>query len=179
MAKKGVRQVWFGKLNEETGYYSDLQYFSKTAALNGSVTKATGDDYGDDELAEHDEIVTGGELTWEANSETESMLSYLLGHEIDSTSHELIVNADDVAPFVGVGCVTMVGSKFIGKFYPKVKFSEPSDDNSTVTDSITYGHTTLTGAIYLDANKNLKFRKEFDEAADAVAWIKSKMPASA
>ena len=107
------------------------------------------------------------------------MYAYLLGHTLDSQTDELVVNADDIAPFVGVGCVTQADGKWIGKFYPKVKFSEPSDDNSTVTDSITYGHVTLTGAIYLDADKNLKFRKTFDTSTAAVAWVKSKMPASA
>lgn len=175
MAKKGVRKVWFGKLNEETGLYSNLKYFGKTSQLNGTVTKATGDDYGDDELAEHDEIVTGGELTWESNTDKDEMYAYLLGHQIDAETGELVINADDIAPFVGVGCVTQADGKWIGKFYPKTKFSEPSDDNSTVTDSITYGHVTLTGAIYLDASKNLKFRKTFDTSTEAEQWVKNKM----
>jgi len=175
MAKKGIRQVWFGKLDETKKTYSDAKYFGKTSQLNGSVTVASGDDYGDDELAEHDEIVTGGQLTWECNSDRDEMYAYLLGHQIDETSGELVVNADDIAPFVGVACVTQADGKWIGKFYPKVKFAEPSDDNSTVTDSITYGHVTLTGAIYLDSEKNLKFRKTFETSTEAIAWAKGKV----
>lgn len=69
MAKRGVRYVVFGKLNEQTGAYTDGKYISATAQLNGAINKASADDYGDDAVQEHADQVTGGTLTWEANND--------------------------------------------------------------------------------------------------------------
>ena len=56
-----------------------------------------------------------------------------------------------------------------------MQFSEPADENSTVTDSITFGHVTLEGAIFLDKNYDLKRRKTFDTFAEAQTWLKAKV----
>lgn len=175
MAKKGVRYVCFGKLDEQTGKYSDGKFIGPTTQLNGSINKATADDYGDDMVQEHADVVVGGALTWEANNDSEEIYTYLLGHKVDETSGELIVNANDVAPYVGVACITQAEGKWIGKFYPKVQFAEPSDDNSTITDSITFGHVTIEGAIFLNSDYDLKRRKRFDTLAEAKTWVQSKI----
>lgn len=175
MAKKGVRYVVFGKLNEQTGAYTDGKYIGPTTQLNGSIDKAEADDYGDDSVQEHAANVTGGTLTWESNNDADEIYTYLLGHELDETTGELITSANDIAPYVGVGAITQAENKWIGKFYYKVQFGEPSDDNSTITDSITFGHVTLEGKIFLDKDYNLKTRKRFDTFAEAQTWLKGKV----
>lgn len=175
MAKKGVRYVVFGKLNEQTGAYTDGRYIGPTTQLNGSIDKASADDYGDDAVQESAAQVTGGSLTWEANNDSDDLYTYLLGHQVDEQTGELVINANDVAPYVGVGAITQAEGKWIGKFYKKVQFSEPNDDNSTVTDSITFGHVTLEGKIFLDSNYDLKVRKRFDTYAEAQTWLKGKV----
>lgn len=171
--KRGIRYVCFAKLNEQTGEYYDGKYIGPTSQLNGSIQKAEADDYGDDMIQESESVVTGGSLTWESNKDSDDLHVYLLGHQINEAG-ELVVNANDKPPFVGVGAITYTDGKWAGKFYTKVKFSEPDDSNSTVNDSITFGHVTLEGKIFLDSNYDLKFRKLFDDLDDAIAWVKEK-----
>ena len=171
--KRGIRYVCFGKLNEATGAYTDGIYIGPTTQLNGSITKAEADDYGDDMVQESESVVTGGTITWESNSDSDEIYTYLLGHEVNDDG-ELIINANDVAPYVGVGSITFAEGKYCGKFYFKVKFSECDDNNSTVTDQITFGHVTLEGKIFLNKDYDLKARKMFDTLDDAIDWVKEK-----
>ena len=140
-----------------------------------AINKAEAEDFGDDMSVEKASQVTGGTLTWESNTDSDEIYTYLLGHTVDEQTGELIINANDIAPYVGVGAISQAEGKWIGKLYKKVQFSEPNDDNSTVTDSITFGHVTLEGQIFLDSDYELKRRKRFDTLAEAKTWVNQKL----
>ena len=128
MAKKGIEYVVFGKL-QANGTYKDGKRLSPAAAFNGSATKSNVKDYGDNRTVETDNSVTGGTLTVELNDDTDEIYTYLLGNTQATDGEEIVSNADDIAPYVGVGAIGMSGTKFVAKFYNKVQFSEPNDDN--------------------------------------------------
>lgn len=178
MAKKGIEYVVFGKLNEADGTYSDGMYFSETAAFNGQPTKSSAKDYGDNRLVEVDNSITGGTLKWEANREDDEMYIYLLGNKAAAGEGEekgIIHNANDEAPFVGVGAVGKSGSKYRVKFYNKVQFSEPNDDNSTKQETTTFNHVTLEGEIFVLEDGKWKEEYTFDTLAAAKAWLDKKV----
>lgn len=181
MAKKGIEYVVFGKLNEKDGTYTDGKYFSETAALNGSPTKSSAKDFGDNRQVEVDNSVTGGTLTWEANKDKDEMYTYLLGHtEVKDTKPEgatsgVVHNARSIAPFVGVGAVGLSDNAYKAKFYKKVQFSEPSDENQTKQENTTFGHVTLEGDIFVPEDGIWKEEYTFPTLDDAKKYLNTKV----
>jgi prophage DNA circulation protein len=103
------------------------------------------------------------------------MLATLLGHEI--TSGEMTRNATDVAPYVGLGRIVtkLVGGayKYKVEFLYKVKFSEPSQDNSTKGESVEFATSTLSGQVAALANGEWSATKTFNTMAEAQAYLES------
>lgn len=170
MAKKGIRYAVFG-LWQEGGTYKDGKYLSPVASFNGSPTKSNVKDFGDDRIVETDNAVTGGTLSVELNNDDDELYTFLLGHEAAKEGGEIIHNADDTAPFVGVGAIGQSGNKWVVKFYNKVQFSEPNDDNSTRQENTTFNHVTLEGEILIPEDGNWKRRKTFDTLAEAKTYL--------
>ena len=56
---------------------------------------------------------------------------------------------------------------FVLKFYPKMQFSDPNDDNSTGTETKEYKHSTLEGTGYPNDENELKIEQEFDTLQEA------------
>lgn len=179
--KRGIRYVRFAQLTktgegtaQEAWSYGDVLDLGKTAALNGTVNTAEGRDYGDDVLADYESQVTSHTLSWESQKSGLDIKEKLLGHVKDNDG-VIHYNANDAAPYFGVSAISQAAGKYIAKFYPCVKWSEPDDSNSTVTDSITFNHDTLSGECFADLNGDFKLEKEFDLGtaglAAAQAWI--------
>ena len=143
MAKKGIEYAVFGILDEATGTYSGGKYLSPVAGYNGNPTKANVTDYGDNRSLESDDSVTGGSLNVEFNNDADEIYTMLLGHTKDTESGEISYNSDDEPPFVGTGAVGREGAGYVGKFYKKVKFSEPNDENTTKQENTTFNHVNL------------------------------------
>lgn len=182
MAKTGIEFVVFGKLNEKTGEYTDGKYFSETSAFNGTPTKSSAKDYGDNHLVEVDNTITGGTITWEANREDDEMYVYLLGNKelaaeaVEETDGKGVLhNANDLAPYVGVGAVGKSGTKYRTKFYYKVQFSEPTDENTTKQENTTFNHVTLEGEIFVKENGDWKEERTFDTRDKAIEYLKKKV----
>lgn len=106
-----------------------------------------------------------------------------LDNYYEVTACEILANADDVAPYVGVGMIgkSMVNGakKYKAKFYYKVQFHEPNDENATATDNITFGHDTIEGNIYLLENGDWKAQETFDTLSAAKTWVDGKLGISA
>ena len=184
MAKVGIRKVYVAKRTETTASgvttvtYTDGMALGTTAGFNGAPNANDVTDYGDDHSVETDKTVTGGTLTMEQNNLTLEEKAYLLGHEIDSTSKDLIYNADDIAPFLGIGAIGVSrrsgADVYVGKWYTKVQFGEPSDENATKEESTTFNHETIEGTIIIPEDKNWKAEQEFETEAAALTWLKGK-----
>ena len=128
-------------------------------------------DYGDNRLLETDKSTTGGTLSVEFNHDSVDIYTMLLGHSIvDGTIKH---NANDVAPYVGTGALGKEGNKWVGKFYKKVQFAEPSDENSTKEENTTFNHITLEGDIFIPEDGEWKLQKRFDSLAEAKAWLEA------
>ena len=173
MSKKGIEYAVFGLLNETTGTYSNGKYMSPVAAFNGNPTKSNVKDYGDNRCVETDNSVTGGTLSVEFNHDQEDIYLMLLGH---SKSDGVInYNANDIAPFVGAGAVGQSEGEWVAKFFKKVQFSEPNDENSTKQENTTFNHVTVEGEIFALENGDWKETKRFTTKQEAKDWLNSKV----
>ena len=178
MAKKGIRYAVFATATEAadgTITYADGKNISPVAGFNGSITQATGKDYGDDIVVDTDNSVTGGTLTVELNEDDDDIYTYLLGHsKLTGTDTAIQYNEADVAPFVGVGAIGRSGNSWVAKWYTKVQFHEPADDNATKQENVTFGHVTLEGDILIPKNGLWKERETFQTEAAAKTWLAGK-----
>lgn len=171
MAKKGIEYCVFGKLQED-GSYTDGKYLSPAAKFDGNPTKSNAKDYGDNRVVDTESAVTGGTLTVELNDDEDELYTYLLGHkERTEGGGEIAYNTEDEAPFVGVGAVGKSGKKYVAKFYPKVQFSEPNDENSTRQENTTFNHITLEGEIIVPEDGEWKRRKTFATLKEAKEYL--------
>lgn len=170
MAKKGIEYVVFGLLQED-GTYKDGKYLSPATTFNGTATKANVKDYGDNRVVETDNSVTGGTLSVELNNDEDELYTYLLGHKKAEEGGEIIFDVNDIAPFVGVGAIGQSGTKYVTKFYNKVQFSEPNDDNQTKQENTTFNHITLEGEILVPEDGKWRRRNTFDALEEAKAYL--------
>lgn len=173
MAKKGIRYAVFGKLNEQAGTYSNGANLSPVAAFNGTPNNSNVKDYGDDICVEVANETVGASLSVELTNDDLEIIALLLGHTL--TSGEMEYNSNDQAPYVGCGAIGKSGSKWRAKFYKKVLFAEPNDENATKQESTTFGHLTLEGDAVPLADGSWKAEKEFTQLADAKAWLNAKV----
>lgn len=178
MAKTGIKKVYVGKWSEE-GTYTDGKKLGTTAGFNGNPNANNAVDYGDNGAQETDKSVTGGSVSLEQNELSLEEKSFLLGHKMDEQKKELTYDANDVAPYVGIGAIgtsKRSGSNlFVGKFYKKVQFGEPNDENSTKQESTTFGHDTIEGTILIPEDGVWKEESEFATEAEAETWLKKKV----
>ena len=181
MAKKGLRYVKFFSRHE----YDDAEYYSYPArvvsfggfkvlspavAFNGSMQSGSAKDYGDDVMNDISQEVSMGTLTVELNDESDDMYTFLLGHR--QRSGVITSNVDDDPGEFGVGAVGQSGDRWVGIFYPRVKFREPNDDNSTRQENVTFGHIVIEGDILIPEYGHVwKLRKSFATFDAAKAWI--------
>lgn len=177
MAKKGIRYAVFAKATIAANgaiTYSDGKNISPVVGFNGAVNKASANDYGDDRIVDTENSVVGGTLSVELNNDEDDIYTYLLGHTKADSGNTITYNIDDVAPKVGVGAYGKSGDKWVAKWYALVQFSEPNDDNSTKTESVTFQHVTLEGEILVPDDGNWKLREVFTTEAAAKTWLNSK-----
>lgn len=168
MAKKGIQYAVFGLLKSD-GTYENGAYLSPVAAFNGTPNNSNVKDYGDDRCVEVANETTGASLSVELNNDDLEIGAMLLGHTL--TSGEMVYNVNDVAPYVGAGAIGKSGSKYRAKFYKKVQFAEPNDENATKQESTTFGHYTLEGDAVPMEDGSWKREKEFTTLAEAKTWL--------
>ena len=180
MAKKGIRYAVFATRTETesngsvTVTYSGGKNISPVVTFNGSINSSSAKDYGDDIVQEVDNSVTGGTLSVELNNDEDDIYTMLLGHSKDASTSEISFAETDVAPFIGVGAIGKSGNNWVGKWYPKVQFKEPNDDNQTKQETVTFGHITVEGEILIPQDGKWKIRKEFSSFDSAKTWLNTK-----
>lgn len=174
MAKKGLEYVVFGKLQKD-GSYKEGKRLSPASTFTGTPTKSNAKDYGDNVLQEVDNSVTSVSLSVELNNDVDEIYTYLLGHEQAEPGGEILIKSTDVAPFVGAGAIGKSEDKWKVKFYTKVQFSDPTDENQTKQENTSFAHVTLEGTGVPDDNDTLIITKSFDTLAAAKDWLNKKV----
>jgi hypothetical protein len=87
----------------------------------------------------------------------------------------MIRKATDTAPYIGLGRIVtkMVNGsyKYKVEFLSKVKFSEPSQENTTKGESVEFGTTTLEGIVSTLADGTWSKSQTFDTMTEAQAYL--------
>lgn len=177
MAKIGLTNFWYSKLTEDedgTPSYDGATSFGKAISASISITNNSAMLYADDTLAESDTSFQAGTMTLGVDEDGDTVFADVLGHTI-SESNEVIKNAEDAAPWVGLARVItkMVNGvyKYKAEVIYKVKFAEPSADDTTKGESIEFSTPEIEGTIATLANGNWSVSKTFTSKSDAVEWI--------
>lgn len=179
MASIGLTNIWFGFLTEAqdgTPSYSNGQKLGKAVSANASITNNNATLYGDDAVAESDTSFANGTLTLGVTDDDDTIFAPLLGHEIEDG--EVIKTSSDAAPYVGVGRILtkMVNGEYKYKvnFLYKVKFSEPSNEESTKGETIEFSTPSIEGIIATlsDEKGTWGRNKTFSTKSDALDYLK-------
>ena len=178
MAKIGLKNFLFGILTEEsdgTPSYGVAQKPAKAISCKVDISNNDAKLYADDALAESDKTFQSGTVTIGIDDENDAMLATLLGHEY--ANGEIVRNANDTAPYVGLGRIItkIVGGlyKFKVEFLYKVKFAEPSQENNTKGESVEFGTSEIEGLVSALANGNWSASKTFNTFDEAQAYLES------
>lgn len=188
MAQIGLTNLWYGLLTEAedgTPSYSGAKSFGKAVSAKVDVSTNDASLYADDALAESDSSFQSAKVTLGVADDDMTIFAEILGHKIAKEGGEMVRNADDAAPWIGLGrVVTKVTNgkrQYKGEFIFKVKFGEPSQEDETKGDSVDFKTPEIEGSAAALANGDWSASQIFDTKAAAVAWVKGKLgtPASA
>ena len=182
MANIGLTNIWYSKLTEGAGgvaNYEGASQLGKAVSCSVSITNNEAKLYGDDSLAESDTSFSNGTITLGVTDDDDTVFANLLGHTI--SNGEVVKSATDTAPYVGIGRIVtkMVNGayKYKVEFLYKVKFSEPSSDESTKGESIEFATPSVEGIIATldDTNNSWSKTKTFNSKSDALTYLKNLM----
>ena len=184
MAKIGLNNFRYSMLTEAadgTPSYNGAKKPAKAVSCNVDITNNEAALWADDALAESDTSFQSGTVTMGIDDEDTETMAALLGHDVDEQG-EMVRNANDAAPYVGVGrvIVKMVGGvyKYKVEFLHKVKFSEPSQEDQTKGESLEFGTSELTGTVAALGNGDWSKTKTFDTKAEAITYLEGLMAVS-
>lgn len=137
-------------VNEDTETYaSEVKSMGKTTAFKIEPQSNTAELYADDGLAESSTVVNKANLTITIANMTQEVEADLFGHTVDAVNGGLIVKNSDVAPYVAVyGEKTMSDGTYKPFWLPKVKFTQPNDDNATKGENIEFRTLEFSGTAY-------------------------------
>lgn len=177
MAKIGLTNLIYSNLTEAsngTPSYDGAKTLGKAVSANVSITNNSATLYADDALAESDTSFQTGTITCGVDEDADATFAPLLGHAITDQG-EVTKNASDTAPWVGVGRIVtkMVSGVYFYKaeVLLKVKFGEPSQDDTTKGESIEFSTPEIEGTIATLADGNWCKTKTFTTKANALAYI--------
>lgn len=191
MARIGLSDFRYGILTEATDgtpTYGVAKMPGHAISFKCDISSNSAKLYGDNVLIESDTSFQSGSCTMGIDKDDIETMSDLLGHRIvtdgtgDTATKTLVRNADDVAPYVGVGRIlTLVINnvkKYKVEFLHKVKFAEPSQDNATKGESVEFGTYELTGDVSALANGDWSKSQVFATRAEAVTYLEGLFTAS-
>lgn len=181
----GLTNLWYGLLTEAedgTPTYGGAKSFGKAVSAKVDVSTNDATLYADDVLAESDYSFQNATVTLGVADDDMTVFAEILGHKVAAEGGEMVRNADDAAPWVGLGrVITKVANgkrQYKGEFLYKVKFSEPAQENETKGDSVDFATPEIEGTAAALANGDWAAAQTFDTKTAAVAWVKGKLTAS-
>lgn len=176
MAKIGLQNFLYGILTEAsdgTATYGAGIKPGKAISCNVSISNNDAKLYADDGLAEADTTFQSGTVTLEVDNADLTTQSTLLGHKI--SGEEMVRKATDTAPYVALGRIVtkLVGGSYQYKveFLSKVKFAEPSQEDTTKGESVEFGTTTLEGIVSTLADGTWSKAQTFDTLTEAKTYL--------
>ena len=182
MAKIGLNNFKYSKLTEAedgTPSYAGAKSLAKAIDCKVSIENYTAELYADDGLAESDYTFKKGTITLTIDEDDDTIFAELLGHQVDEETSEMIRKDTDIAPYVGVGRIlTKIVNgvyKYKVEFLPKVKFSEPAQEEATKGDSIEFKTPTIEGTVAKLADGTWSKAKTFTNKEEAVAYLEELM----
>lgn len=188
MAKIGLTNIWWGKLTEAsdgTPSYDGAKTFGKAVSCKVSVTNNDATLFAEDSLAESDKSFNSASVTLGIADDDDTIFAPILGHAVkdgDSGKGEMVRNANDTAPYVGLGRVItkMVNGalKYKGEFLYKVKFSEPNQEDKTKGEKVDFETPEIEGSAAQLMNGDWSSAQTFDTKDAAVSWVKDKLKAA-
>lgn len=178
MAKIGLRNFRYGILTEAqdgTPSYAGPLTPGKAISCNVDISNNDATLYADDSLAESDTSFQNGTITMGIDDEDTTTMATLLGHEVDAETGAMTRNVDDTAPYVGLGriIVKQVSNvyKYKVEFLYKVKFSEPSQEDTTKGESVEFGTSEIEGIVSALGNGNWSITNTFDTYNEAITYL--------
>lgn len=185
MAQIGLTNLWYGILTEGadgTPSYGGAKSFGKAVSAKVDVSTNDATLYADDALAESDNSFQSAKVTLGVADDDMTIFAEILGHKVAAEGGEMVRSADDAAPWIGLGRVVtkMVNSKYVykGEFIYKVRFAEPSQEDSTKRESVDFSTPEIEGTAATLANGDWSAAQVFDTKAAAVTWVKGKLTAT-
>ena len=177
MAYFGLRYPLIAKYNRSTGVYSDGFTCGKAVSLEVTPNYSEGSLYGDDEQAEYEKQFTNANVTLGTTTLPVEAAETVFGHTVDSSTGEVTKKTTDEANYVGVGVVIDEVVDGIKKYYAYIincaQFSESGESFQTKGDSITFSNPSIAGLAIGDKDSAWQTKKPFDDAASALAYIKT------
>lgn len=178
MAKIGLQNFRFGVLTEASdgaATYGTATAPGKAVSCNVEVENYDASLYADDSLAESDSSFKSGTVTMGIDRDDLVTQATLLGHEINAGN--MVRNANDVAPYVGLGrIVTLMQDgqyKYKVEFLHKVKFAEPSQEDTTKGEDIEFGTIELEGKVAKLQSGDWSIAQIFDTRQAALTYLES------
>lgn len=184
MAKIGLNNFRYAKLTEAadgTPSYDGAKKPARAISCNVEIENNSAVLYADDVVAESDTSFQSGTVTIGIDDEDQATMAAMLGHEVDEQTGAMTRNANDVAPYIGLGrvIVKMINNvrKYKVEFLYKVKFGEPSQEDNTKGEELEFATSELEGTIAALANGNWSVTKTFDTSTEAIAYLEGLMAA--
>lgn len=178
MAKIGLSNFRYGFLTESsngTATYSGAKTPGHAISCNVEVSNNDASLYGDDVLIESDKTFNYATVTMGIDEDDVVTMSDLLGHTVNDETGEMVRNANDTAPYVGLGRIItkMVNGayKYKVEFLNKVKFAEPSQENQTKGESVEFSTVEIEGTASALLNGDWSKTETFDTKAEAIAYL--------
>lgn len=177
MAKIGLSNLLWAKLTEAqdgTPTYDGAKTLGKAVSANVSITNNSATLYADNVLAESDTSFQTGTITCGVDNDLDATFAELLGHTITEAG-VVTKSAEDTPIWVGLGrIITKMVSGVLyykAEVLYKVKFAEPSQDDSTKGESIEFSTPEIEGTIATLANGKWCASQTFTTKANALAFI--------
>lgn len=182
MAKIGLSNFKYSILDltdQAKPTYSGAETLGKAVEAKVEIKNNDAVLYADDAVAESDTSFANGTITLTIDEDDDAVFAKLLGHKTvtgtDGDGLEVIRSSTDTAPYVGVGRIItkMINGvyKYKVEFLKKVKFSEPSQDNSTKGENIEFGTTEVEGTIVTMPDGTWSQAKTFTDLAKAQTYL--------
>lgn len=178
MAKIGLNNFRYGILTENddgTATYSAPKTPGKAISCNVEVENNDAILYADDGIAESDKSFNKATVTIGIDEDDQTTMAELLGHKVDEETKEMVRNATDVAPYVGLGrVITKIvdgAYKYKVEFLSKVKFGEPSQEENTKGENTEFATVEMEGTASQLANGDWSKSATFDTKAEAITYL--------
>ena len=179
MAKIGLNNFRYGILTEDEDgkpSYSVPKKPAKAVDCKVSIENNSAELFADDSLAESDYTFKKGTVALTIDDDDDKTMAEILGHEI-SEDGEMVRKDTDIAPFVGFGRIL---TKIVNKVYKykveflsKVKFAEPSQEDTTKGENVEFKTGTLEGTVMKLADGTWSKTRTFTDKAEAIAYLES------